>query len=1243
MPPETPRIDPRGHPDLAAQIEQLAQLFAGWRPPWAPEWVEASAAALRGRTLAESVAAPKGGPMVAYFGQRLDDDLAERVAGARPVGSTVLVQGPPDPTWRPDLGWALIQVAARLAAHVGTRVNEAADKHFLAFLSMIGTRLLPPQPARVPITFVAAAGATEDVLVPAGTPVASPPGPDGAEVVFESERDALAPRARLAIVALRDPAQGSFADYSAALAGGVAAEPVAIFNPGATEPLAHWLYLPCDPYLQEAGDSLRFEFFSPSPASMFHLLARWEYWDGERWVLVDKLSGDHESTSAYFALPKPPIIPCEVGGHTAVWIRTGPNRPLPNRGPGHTLALNYAYQGGRKLLWEQVFAPVGSDVGPPAASTELCFLGEVTPGELIMIGPLIFTPGTFASDLSITWEYKDRSGAWKSLGSSTIAGPLAPTGPHAFVDTTGAFTRQGIIQFQAPADWTPVVGTPYEYVGFWIRLTRTGRYGLSTGTPPIVHIWGIPSVTKIECDSMGTSTYALPDHAFLNGMAVDTSQTFLPFGEQPRAGDTFAFCSAEHIRPGKTVVVSVFLFNPNKTGNPPTPDMAPPVPVAGDPELAWEVWNGKFWGPMTANADHNANAIRFLDNGEFTLALPDDLALYTLGGVTGYWVRASITKGDYGRPAYVEQTGDPSRPIYVLHPATFAPPVLSSLTVSVMESDKHTMGRVITRNDTTIVEHPLPSVDAPLTPFTPSADQDQALYLGFDAPLPPRPQALFALVEPEPFAAQLAAQPAQPARLVWEYGTAEGWRNLGARDETGSLGEQGLVSFLGPDDMAARYELGRPLYWLRARLTSGAFRAPPRLRALLTGTTWARQATTIRDEPLGVSDGSPNQRFQLSHAPILPGQRIEVFERELTAVERTALLAEGGPDAVLTTYDTAGRPAGSWVVWRYVDDFYASGPYDRHYVLDRISGELHFGDGRHGRIPPMGYGLVRAASYSSGGGAGGNLPTGGLAQLKTSLAFLDSATNYVAAAGGADAEDLAGLRARGPLILRHGGRAATLQDYEDLALQASPDLARVLALPPRSDLPQLPWLKVGKPIMGRFYEVKPEGAKRPVGAGSVTLVLVPRSDAPRPVPSLVLIDRVEAYMRERCPATARLSVVGPEWVEVTVAVEVVPTSLEIGDAVGRAVAAALRAYLHPLTGGDGGGWAFGRRPHRSDLYAMIESVPGVDHVRALQITETPNLDAEISEMSPDERTAFNERFLIYSGAHRVRVSAPGGM
>jgi predicted phage baseplate assembly protein len=175
-----------------------------------------------------------------------------------------------------------------------------------------------------------------------------------------------------------------------------------------------------------------------------------------------------------------------------------------------------------------------------------------------------------------------------------------------------------------------------------------------------------------------------------------------------------------------------------------------------------------------------------------------------------------------------------------------------------------------------------------------------------------------------------------------------------------------------------------------------------------------------------------------------------------------------------------------------------------------------------------------------------------------------------------------------------------LADFEDLALEATTEVARARCLPARDG----------------------------TDAGTVGLIVVPRSTAPKPVPTLELLGRVKSYVEARLSPVVELWVVGPDWLQVTLAAEVVPRVLEAANDVQTAVLERLSAFLHPLTGGfDGQGWELGRKPYRSDLFALIESTPGVDHVRRLAVREVAQ-----------EGGARTGRFLVHSGEHAIDVT-----
>src|SRR5687767_15354047 len=62
-----------------------------------------------------------------------------------------------------DPGVALLKIFSSIAEGVINRLNRAPDRNFLAFLDMLGIRLLPKTPARVPVTFRLANGTEKQI------------------------------------------------------------------------------------------------------------------------------------------------------------------------------------------------------------------------------------------------------------------------------------------------------------------------------------------------------------------------------------------------------------------------------------------------------------------------------------------------------------------------------------------------------------------------------------------------------------------------------------------------------------------------------------------------------------------------------------------------------------------------------------------------------------------------------------------------------------------------------------------------------------------------------------------------------------------------------------------------------------------------------------------------------------------------------------------------------------------------
>lgn len=449
------------------------------------------------------------------------------------------------------------------------------------------------------------------------------------------------------------------------------------------------------------------------------------------------------------------------------------------------------------------------------------------------------------------------------------------------------------------------------------------------------------------------------------------------------------------------------------------------------------------------------------------------------------------------------------------------------------------------------------------TPATPG----DAFNLGFDVSLAGQ------LVELRIETAErgVGVDPVRPP-IVWEVWSGEHWIPAQLlRDTTGGLNRSGAVRLVIPDGHEALVLGGIRSYWIRVRLLAAApgqptFSTSPKLvsveAASLGGTTIAEHASTVRRETLGTSDGTPGQRFELTHRPVLPRRDDE---------------------EIVVVVD------GQEHVYEEVPDFGVSTAIDRHVRIDGASGVVEFGprirypDGtamQHGMVPPFGAQVMMSA-YRHGGGTVGNVGAETLTALRTAIPYVDSVSNLVPARGGVDAESVDEVKVRGPRTLRTGQRAVTASDYEQLTREASPQVARARCMVPDSP------------------------------ADPIRVLVVPTSD--RDPQSFTLDDFaltnelfgvVRDHLDARRTLGALVRISAPYYQGVSVIVRLRAAAGRAPAAVRERAAEAIARYLGPLHGGpQGTGWPFDVDLTATALTSMLEDVQGVAAVDELALFE----------------------------------------
>lgn len=503
-------------------------------------------------------------------------------------------------------------------------------------------------------------------------------------------------------------------------------------------------------------------------------------------------------------------------------------------------------------------------------------------------------------------------------------------------------------------------------------------------------------------------------------------------------------------------------------------------------------------------------------------------------------------------------------------------------------------------------------------PFGAHPREGSALLLGFDSPVAFTSQTLNLacyLAEEERRVTtvhcelDLSNMPVA-ATLAWEFWDGQFWQPLSLeKDETRSFTRSGHIFVRGPGARAKKAKIGEapdPLYWLRCRVERSDYEIAPRLDSILTNTVAATQAATVKNEVLGGSDGRPNQSFRLPNSPIIrPLQSSPAPGPDGAQVQVWGLRLE------------IAETADEFVAWQEVEDFAASERRDPHFTLNYNTGEIQFGDGVHGRIPAANNlnpaGNIVARAYRYGGGKAGNLPPGSIINIQTFIAGIDKATNWRPSAGGVAEETLSDAKLRAKQTLKSQDRAVTAEDFEALA-EATPgvNVRRAKALP--------------------LIHPKFIGAPIP---GVVTVIIVPESDAARPLPSEPTLQTVCAHLNQHRLLTTEVFVIAPTYAHVKIQADlIVKPDADLG-VVKREVETRLSEYFHPLRGGeDRDGWDFGGPIFYSRVYRVVMETPGVDRI------DNNQLDIFLNGQRTDFCRDVNieEGALLYTTEHAIQVS-----
>lgn len=639
-----------------------------------------------------------------------------------------------------------------------------------------------------------------------------------------------------------------------------------------------------------------------------------------------------------------------------------------------------------------------------------------------------------------------------------------------------------------------------------------------------------------------------------------------------------------------------------------------------NPELSWEYWNGTGWWKLLNVTDETRN---FKRTGVVSFEIPPDLEPTDWSGKTNFWVRARLIGGDYGREV-VSVNIEGTKQTVTRSTEGIRPPVVLKLSISygfchavlpqfVLAEDSGTtrdqsdanrtpgaiveafvplaltLGRLDKDSAPIATEPPSPAcppkcdcatLDVTKQSIRSDADGNAAapstrlkgreLYIGLHATPSEAPVNVLLLVKEKDHS--------RFAPMSIEAFIADRFVPVVADDKTRALGESGLLSMTFAIPPTPSELFGRTLAWLRLKpkkISEGTWL--PEVRGAYLNGAWASATETLTRELLGSSNGEPHLIVRVARPPVLHQTLVLRVREPLGEEERESLLKN---DDKSVQSDVEGLP-GDWVLWEQVVDPDDEPSSARVYSLDENTGDIRFGDGIHGKIPPIGRDAIVAFSYSrtEPDPAGGEKVPGNSIAPRTELNLVspietvETVTAADQAAGGAPPESDDRVLRFGFARLRHRERAITAEDIEDLTLQSSPDIVQAHAF---------------------------------VRRGYIRLVVVMRGTNPQPnaaqIRELRRLLLASAPVSLSAPGALRIEPPVIRRLRIDLGLQV--ETLDNAGALTDFVKQQLAAFFDTATGGvDKDGWPLGANPNEADIALTLIDAPFLESITDVDLRE----------------------------------------
>ncbi|RQW81310.1 MAG: putative baseplate assembly protein [Methanothrix sp.] len=738
----------------------------------------------------------------------------------------------------------------------------------------------------------------------------------------------------------------------------------------------------------------------------------------------------------------------------------------------------------------------------------------------------------------------------------------------------------------------------------------------------------LPAINKIKILGISSDkNSSKPDFAFCGFIPLDLSaEKIYPLGREPKLYDSFSMSCKEVLSKSRANIKIVFSRKSND----------PPV-VGKDPSLLWEYFDGTVWKNL-----HVIKSEKFDEKFEGTLEFecPSDLSEGEVHGINGFWVRATLIEGDWGKEK-LKQVGENEDIHWVVDKSDIKPPWLSSIELQVksdLREGSHLECCMAYNNldyvDLTVRSKGVSEESLGFMPFVPLLETNCVLYLGFDNRFPDGNTSTY-------FSVDEASVPVNKEEVKWSYwlgpvspaekmsryervklrsisGLSKGTVLLFCEQGKETAMEGAVVKEISSDGVI---DLEKSLNYLYSEAASvfhayipvyldntdslnrsdmlefTSLEALAKISMFGSDCYWmgANLLCKTRDPVLPIITGIyPNTVWASQFDTVLnemlgssSGEKSLSFAFNHRPIISSEVWVREG--IILTESDIAHLAAQKI---GFVDVTDNLGKVVDAWIRWKEVDDL-YGSGPHDR-----HYLLDAANgkITFGDGIDGMIPPIGSQNIKVNYKWGGGlAGNLLAGNINVLEMPIAGVERIVNHIASEGGsEMESMSDFLERGQQQIRHRDRAVTLEDYARIAETSHSSIAR-------------IKCMTKGGKIHVIVIPAGPEDRPMPSQRLLLSIKSTLESKSQISLpsnTLNVQAPIYKEVRVAADIVPVSIDLAVPLKKAIIERLHSYLHPLIGGPGkGGWAFGRGVYLSEIYSLIQGLDGVAYVENLTLND----------------------------------------